>query len=186
MGLERITMSKFPWEYKCKICGQYTNKGEEIYIVYPPSNDKQLKWGIVHANELDAISEGLSEEEKIDKLRGIKQPRFKGFSNEQMAKAELFKQACIERGYNKFTISKRTLKMGKRGTSFKFTYDMITQRISSNYGGKKGLFDGLIFMQLESELEAEFKKLQGLKPNKIITAQSIINQAIEETNKLMS
>lgn len=185
MGLKRMTMGKFPWEHKCKICGQYTIEGEEIYIVYPPQNDKQLTWGIVHVDELESISEGLSEDEKINKLRSIKMPRFKGFTDEQKAKAELFKQACNKKGYYNDTISKRTLKMGRRGTSFKFTYDMITGKIGSHYGGRKGLFDGLIFMQLESEVEAEFKKLQGLEPNKIVTAQSIINKAVEDVDKLM-
>jgi len=42
MGLKKITISKFPWNEKCKICGQYTLEGEDVYIVHPPNDDKTL------------------------------------------------------------------------------------------------------------------------------------------------
>ena len=80
-----------------------------IYIVYPPNDDKTLTWGIAHAKELDNISERLSEEEKMNKLRGIKTPRFKGFTEEQKNNAELFKDLCFKKGYRKSTLSKRRL-----------------------------------------------------------------------------
>jgi len=32
MGLRKMTISKFPWNERCKICGQYTLEGEDIYI----------------------------------------------------------------------------------------------------------------------------------------------------------
>ena len=184
MGLRKMTMSKFPWDERCKICGQYILEDEETYIVYPSQNDKVLTWGIVHAKELDDISEGLSEEEKMDKLRGIKKPRFKGFAEEQKVNAELFKELCFKKGYRKSTLSKRTLKLSKHGTSFKITYDMITENISYDYR-HKGLFDGLFIMRIISELRHEFEKLQGKEPCEIITVGSIINEAIEKTNELM-
>ena len=184
MGLRKMTMGKFPWNEQCKICGQYILEGEETYIVYPPPNDKILTWGIVHAKELDNISEGLSEEEKMDKLRDMKKPRFKGFTEEQKNNAELFKELCFKRGFRKHTLSKRTLKFSKRGTSFKITYDMITENISYDYRSK-GLFDGLFIMQIISELKHEFEKLQGKIPSKIITVGSIIDEAIKKTNEMM-
>ena len=185
MGLRKMTMGKFPWNERCKICGQYILEGEEIYIVYPShDNNETLTWGIVHAKELDDISEGLSEEEKMDKLRGMKKPRFKGFTEEQKNNAELFKELCFKRGFRKHTLSKRTLKFSKRGTSFKITYDMITENISYDYR-HKGLFDGLFIMQIISELKHEFEKLQGKVPCKIVTVGSIINDALEKTNELM-
>ena len=184
MGLRKMTMSKFPWDERCKICGQYILEDEETYIVYPSQNDKVLTWGIVHAKELDDISEGLSEEEKMDKLRGIKKPRFKGFAEEQKVNAELFKELCFKKGYRKSTLSKRTMKFSKKGTSFKITYDMITENISYDYR-HKGLFDGLFIMQIISELKHEFEKLQGKVPCKIVTVGSIINEAIEKTNEMM-
>jgi len=184
MGLRKMTMGKFPWNERCKICGQYILEGEETYIVYLPPNDKVLTWGIIHAKELDDISEGLSEEEKMDKLRGMKKPRFKGFTEEQKAKAELFKELCFKRGYRKSTLSKRTMKFSKKGTSFKITYDMITESISYDYR-YKNLFDGLFIMQIISELKHEFEKLQGKVPCKIVTVGSIISEAIEKTNEMM-
>ena len=184
MGLRKITISKHPWNERCKICGQYTLEGEEIYIVYPSNDDKTLTWGIVHVKELDNISEGLSEEEKMNKLRGIKTPRFKGFTEEQKNNAELFKDLCFKKGYRKNTLSKRTLKFSKRGTSFKITYDMITGYISYDYR-HKGLFDGLFIMQIISELRHEFEKLQGKVPCKIVTVGSIISEAVKQTDKLM-
>jgi len=184
MGLRKMTISKFPWNERCKICGQYALEGEEIYIVYPPNDDKTLTWGIVHTKELDDISEGLSEEEKMNKLRGIKMPRFKGFTEEQKVNAELFKDLCFKKGYRKSTLSKRTLKFSKRGTSFKIAYDMITENISYDYR-HKGLFDGLFIMQIISELKHEFEKLQGKEPCKIVTVNSIISEAVKQTNKLM-
>jgi len=184
MGLRKITISKHPWNERCKICGQYALDGEEIYIVYPPNDDKTLTWGIVHAKELDNISKGLSEEEKMNKLRGIKTPRFKGFTEKQKNNAELFKDLCFKKGYRKNTLSKRTLKLSKHGTSFKITYDMITENISYDYR-HKGLFDGLFIMQIISELKHEFEKLQGKEPCEIINVNSIISEAVEKTNKLM-
>jgi len=185
MGLRKMTMGKFPWNERCKICGQYILEGEETYIVYPPhDNNETLTWGIVHAKELDDISKGLSEEEKMDKLRGMKKPRFKGFTEEQKNNAELFKELCFKRGFRKHTLSKRTLKFSKRGTSFKITYDMITENISYDYRSK-GLFDGLFIMQIISELKHEFEKLQGKIPSKIVTVGSIIDEVIEKTNEMM-
>ena len=179
-----MTMGKFPWNERCKICGQYALEGEKVYIVYPPPNDKILTWGIVHSEELDDISEGLSEEEKMDKLRGIKKPRFKGFTEEQKVNAELFKELCRKKGYAKSTLSKRTMKFGKRGTSFKITYDVITESISYDYR-HKGLFDGLFIMTIISELKHEFDKLQGKEPCKIMTVSSIIDEAVKKTNEIM-
>ena len=176
-------MGKFPWDERCKICGQYVLEGENIYIVYPPPNDKILTWGIVHSEELDDISEGLTEE-KMDKLRGIKKPRFKGFTEEQKVNAELFKELCRKRGYVKSTISKRTMKFSKRGTSFKIKYDMITENISYDYNSK-GLFNSLFIMQIISELKHEFDKLQGKEPCKVVTVSSIINEAVKKTNEIM-
>lgn len=186
MGFVRETMGKFPWNERCKICGQYINEGEEFYIVFPPHNDKVLTWGIVHSKELDEISNGFTEEDVMEKLRHIKKPKFKGFTEEQKSKAEVFKKVCNERGFYNDTLSKRTLKMGKRGTSFKITYDMITSQIGSDYRGRKGLLDGLYTMQLESEIQHEFEKRLGLKPCKIVTAKSIIQKAIDDTDKLIN
>jgi len=185
MGLRRMTMGKFPWNERCKICGQYILEGEKTYIVYPPhDNNETLTWGIVHAKELDDISIGLTEEEKMDKLRGMKKPRFKGFTEEQKNNAEIFKELCFKRGFRKYILSKRTMKFSKKGTSFKITYDMITEIISYDYR-HKNLFDGLFIMQIISELKHEFQKLQGKVPSKIVTVGSIINEAIEKTNELM-
>lgn len=183
MGLRKTTMSKFPWNHKCKLCGQYILDGEEFYIVYPEPNDKELTWGIVHCKELDEISEGCSEEEKMNRLRGKKMPRFKGFTEEQKANAELFKQVCNKRGYRNDTLSKRTLKMGKRSTSFVYTYDMITGQINYEYRRRTGLFDGLFINQAISEIQHELSILQGKTPSKIVTAASVIKKAVDETNK---
>jgi len=178
-------MGKFSWNERCKICGQHILEGEKFYVVYPSHNkDETLTWGIVHAKELDCISEGLSEEEKMDKLRGIKKPRFKGFTEEQKVNAELFKELCRKRGYVKSTISKRTMKFSKRGTSFKITYDVITESISYDYRCK-GLFDGLFIMTIISELKHEFDKLQGKEPCEIVTVSSIIGEAIKKANEIM-
>ena len=185
MGLKEMTMGKFPWDLRCKLCGQYILEGEDTYIVYPPSNDKSITFGIVHSQELDAISEGLTENEKLEKLRGKRTPGFKGFTEEQKANAKIFEDVCCKRGYRTVTMSKRTLKVGRRGTSFKFTYDMITGKIGSDYRGRTGLLDGLFIMQFESEVQHEMEKLQGKEPCKIITVNSVIKQAVDETNKLM-
>jgi len=61
---------------------------------------------------------------------------------------------------------------------------MITENISYDYR-HKGLFDGLFIMQIISELQHEFEKLQGKKPCKIVTVNSIISEAVKQTNKIM-
>jgi hypothetical protein len=186
VGLREMTMGKFIWQNRCKLCGQYILEGEEVYIVYPPPNDKTLTWGIVHRKELDAISEGMTEDEKMNMLRGKKMPKFKGFTEEQKANAEFFKQVCYKRGYKNETLSKRTLKMGKRGTSFVFTYDMITGKISSDYRGRTGLFDGLFINQWITEIQREVNILQGKTPCKVVTASSVIQKAVDKTNEFFN
>ena len=42
MGFEEITMDRFPWDERCKLCGQYTKQGDVCYIIYPPNDDKLL------------------------------------------------------------------------------------------------------------------------------------------------
>ena len=49
----------------------------------------------------------------------------------------------------------------------------------------KILFDGLFIMQIISELQHEFEKLQGKEPCEIVTVNSIISDAFKQTNKLM-
>jgi len=58
------------------------------------------------------------------------------------------------------------------------------ENISYNYR-HKGLFDGLFIMQIISELQHEFEKLQGKEPCEIVTVNSIISDAFKQTNKLM-
>ena len=61
---------------------------------------------------------------------------------------------------------------------------MITENISYDYR-HKGLIDGLFIMQIISELQHEFEKLQGKEPCEIVTVNSIIGEAIKQTDKLM-
>jgi hypothetical protein len=184
MSLMKMTMDKHPWTHRCKLCGQYIVEGEEAYIVYPPPNDKGITWGIVHSVELDAISEGLTDAEKLEKLRGNKMPRFKGFTSEQNKNSEIFKSVMKNRHYWDFTLSGRTLKAHQRGTSLIFEYDMILERISGDHRGRRGMFDGIFLRQAETEIQNEIEKLQGKEnPCKIETAQSAINEVVKEVNK---
>jgi hypothetical protein len=63
---------------------------------------------------------------------------------------------------------------------------MITGKIGSDYRGRTGLLDKLFINQFESEVQHEIEKLQGKTPCKITTANSVIQQAISDVDKLMN
>lgn len=182
MGLKKQTTGKFPWIYRCQICGQYIGANEDIYLVYPDGNPK-IEFGVVHSSEMDNLN--LTSDEQILFLENRKIPRFKGWSQEQLDNAKIFEDICRNKGFKIKTMSKRTMKLRKPKTSFTIEYDMLTRNLSYDYKGRQGLFDGLIFNQILTTIENEFQKQIGETPCEIITAQSVINKAIEDTNKIM-
>jgi len=193
--LKPMTMGKSVWDNRCKICGQYALEGDEVYIIYPEWHNEHLEklgltWGIVHQSEFDSLSDyhGTDEIETLKILAKIKMPRFKGFSEEQLAAAEQFKQVCHEMGfYKEPTISKHLMKIGKSGSSFRLTYDMITGFINREYRARTGLFDGLLMMQLVSTASHKLEVLQGKKnPSKIVTVSDVFSKALDDADKLMN
>ena len=182
MGLMKQTIGKFPWRERCQLCGQYALPNDEIYIIYPDKNPN-IKWGIIHCNEIDKLAE--TEEEKMKLLENRKIPRFKGWTQEQLDRAKVFEDICRKKGFKIKTMSKRTMKLRKPKTSFTIEYDMLTGYLEYDYRGNQGLFGGLILNQILTTIQNEFQTKIGETPCEIITAQSVIDKAIEETNKIM-
>lgn len=180
MGLRKQTMGKFAWENRCQCCGQYIVEGQDFYIIYPDGN-KKIEWGIAHCNELDAIG---TIEEQMKYLEYRTTPRFKGWTIEQKTDAQIFYEVCSNYGFNKKTMSKRTMKCKKQGSSATICYDMISRELSFDSNYKRGLFDGIFERELLDKIENEFRKCKKLPLKKVQTAQKTINEAIKKVDEI--
>lgn len=126
-------------EDRCCICGTYILDGQNYFICSVPkevSKEKtkhQLNF-IVHANEWLDFTDGLSEEELIEKFLKLKTPRQPSFTLEQMDRIQAFKEACQYLGFISVGEDKSGLRMShcrkKRVLVYNVYYDHIELKMS--------------------------------------------------------
>lgn len=192
---DKAMKATFHWKDNCIICNNWLIKDELFYLITAPMEIRKLHHldrykldnFVVHKDEWDEFSKGLTDEEVAKKLISHKKPRRKPLTENQLKDIEFFKEACGSFGYNKCVMSKdkRFVKMKKRKTSFTLIYDLAYSRISYDTNANEGLFGGLFSSQLVARIENKFNELKGLTERNDFTVAGVINDAIKQVDELM-
>lgn len=193
---EWILMNKkmkgsFHWRESCFCCNNWILKGEEFYSIIIPTELRKehldLKNFIVHIDEWEEFSKGLSEEDLIFKILNYKKPKRKPLTDNQKNDIELFKQICGSFGFNKCVISKdkRFIKMKKRKTSFTLILDLVYDRISYDTNANEGLFGGLFSNNVVAKIRNKFYEQKGLDKRDDFTIEGVISEAVKQVDDLM-
>lgn len=197
-----MTIGKFPWDHRCRICGQYLCDGDIVLIVYPESSFQYQKdtygttlsklgweWGVIHKDEFDMI-QSKNNTDEFDTLRiiaSMPKRRAPKWTESQLNTAEVFRKVCYDAGFRKEpTYKGRVMRIGQSGTSACILFDMITHTIKTDHKGKKNIIDGLYMLQMSSTLKNKFDIAMGVEnPTEITTVQGIIAQSVSKVDSIM-
>ncbi|AMN31242.1 hypothetical protein [Clostridium perfringens] len=182
------TKGNSEYDVPCKLCNQWILKGEPLYLIIPPNKNnhgERVDNFIVHTNEWDDFVKGLNNDEEVfEKLSNLKKQKRKPFTEEQLKKAEIFEEVCIEMGFNKKTISKdkRHIKMGRRKTSFKIIYDIAFDTLKYDYNGRRCLFDLFYIKELLVKISNKIEEKNNTEGNIEYSASKEINNMLDQTS----
>ena len=172
---------------RCKCCGQYFCKGEEFYMIIPPSQYRG-KSGIepffVHPNEWDSFSKGVkSDLDLAEKIRSHSTPRVKPLSDVQKEMIDIFTQAAMDYGFRNITKNKNLVRGTRYHSSDYVEYNVYLDTMSCGSRKKSMMFDSLFERQVVANIRNRMNVLLGKPERDNFDAIQTINKMVDEAKK---
>lgn len=150
MKITELRTPLFPNEHRCKICGNYFERNEQLYEILKEGANEVA---FVHKREFDDLCATTTQESVVENIIKMPAAGFKGFTEAQLKYCHAFIAEAFEQGFNCISMEDRTIKASGTKTQVTVFYDIVFKNVKCNHNDKEFLYRGLFMNELAHEFQ---------------------------------